>query len=63
MDVVVEGRQAVIMFDTGASISVVPEELVSKTKLTGESIQVRGYNGISKLRMLARVDLRLVIRF
>ncbi len=48
-----------MMYDTSATISVVPEEIITVDKCTGNLIEVRGYDGSTKLRKLAKADIKI----
>ena len=48
-----------MMYDIGTTISVVPEEIVTVNKLTGNSIEVKGYNQSTKLHKLAKVNIKI----
>jgi len=48
-----------LLLDSGAQISVIPEEVVPSIARTGESIKVKGFTGGSQLRETARVKIRI----
>ena len=55
----VEGKKVIMTLDTGAKISVLPTDIVSKENRTGEKVWVRGYRGDLKLRETAVVDMQV----
>ena len=57
---VVNGVEASILLDSGASISIVPEVMVGKELLTGESVSVRAFQSKVPMKLpTARVTFRV----
>ena len=47
-----------LLLDTGAQITILPEEIVPTTAKIGEKVHVKGYVGCAKLREMARVKIK-----
>ncbi len=47
----------VYLCDTGAQISVIPEEMVPPAAKTGQTVQLKGYNGRVDEAEMARVSM------
>ena len=57
---VVNGVEASILLDSGASISIVPEVMVGKELLTGESVAVRAFQSKVPMKLpTARVTFKV----
>ena len=57
---VVNGKKASILLDSGASISIVPEVMVEKGLLTGESVAVKAFQSKVPMKLpTARVTFRI----
>ena len=58
----VEGVEASIILDTGAAMSIVPESMVEKKKLTGEVVLLRAFQSKAALKFpTARVLFKVTV--
>ena len=47
------------MLDTGAQISVMPDELIPSAARTGDKVKVKGFNGVAELRDIAVTKIKI----
>ena len=52
----VNGMDCRILIDTGAEITVVPEKFAMGVQYTGETLDLKGFNGSSEVSKLAEVN-------
>lgn len=59
IDVVICDVNIPAIIDSGADITVVPEEVVPVAAHSGETIRISGYDGVSKVRKVAEISIRM----
>ena len=55
----VKGKELPLLLDTGAQISVMPDELIPSAARTGDEVSVKGFNGIAELRDIAVTKIKI----
>ena len=54
-----EGKELLLLLDTGAQISVIPDELIPSAARTGEEVRVKGFNGVAEQRNIAITKIKI----
>ena len=54
-----EGKELPLLLETGAQISVMPDELISLAARTGDKVRVKGFNGVAELRDIAVTKIKI----
>ena len=55
----VEGKELPLLLETGAQISVMPDELISSAARTGDKVRVKEFNGVAELRDIAVTKIKI----
>ena len=60
---VVKGKisdyEILLLLDTGAQISIIPEEIIPPAAKTGEVVSVKGFTGVAELSSIAKVKINV----
>ena len=51
--------ELLLLLDTGAHISIIPEEIIPPAAKTGEVVRVKGFTGVAELRSIAKVKINV----